>query len=233
MTPAHPLDNPIWNALNTGQAHLALGDHRARRFPAEIGPLSGIPDFNATNFDTLGELAGPGGIIVLFLEEARQVPRGWSMVREGPLVQMVQDQPRPDSTIPSHIAPNLRRLTAADAPAMLDLATLTEPGPFRDRTHELGCFWGIFDGERLLAMAGQRLSLPDYVEVSAVCTHPDARGHGYANILTALSCDEIRSRGKTPFLHAWAFNDAAIRVYERLGFRIRRNLHVAALRHEP
>lgn len=228
----HLLDNPIWNALNTEQAGIAHGGKLARSFPYEIGPLGGMEQFAPAPIEEMSTVAGPGGVIVLFLEDARPAPRGWSMVREGPLVQMVQRQPQPTTNVPAEIARELRRLSADDAPAMVELATLTEPGPFRRRTHELGCFWGIFEGPRLLAMAGQRLHLPGLVEVSAVCTHPDARGHGYANILIGLSCDEIRSRGETPFLHAWADNYSAIRIYERMGFSLRRKLYVVALRNE-
>jgi predicted GNAT family acetyltransferase len=112
------------------------------------------------------------------------------------------------------------------------LAELTEPGPFRERTIELGAFYGIFEKGRLLAMAGQRMHLPDSVEVSAVCTHPDARGRGYARKLIATVMDEINERGKTPFLHSFADNYSAIRVYERLGFTQRRTFQLAVLKNE-
>lgn len=226
------LDNPIWNALITEQASIARGGALARSFPQEIGPLSGTSEFASENMKELAATVGHGGVIVLFLPGPVATPQGWSMVREGPLVQMVQEHAQPVTVIPAEVAPHLRRLTDADAAQMVELATLTEPGPFRNRTHELGCFWGIFEGDRLLAMAGQRLHLPGMVEVSAVCTHPDARGRGFANILIGLSVDEIRSRNATPFLHAWADNYNAIRIYERMGFVLRKKLYVAALRNE-
>ena len=118
------------------------------------------------------------------------------------------------------------------SPAMIALAELTEPGPFRQRTIELGAFFGIFESGRLLAMAGQRLHLPDFVEVSAVCTHPDVRGRGYARMLIATVVDEIRERGKTAFLHSFSDNHSAIRVYESLGFTLRRSLHLAVLKND-
>ncbi len=126
----------------------------------------------------------------------------------------------------------MRRLTRTDVPAMVELAELTEPGPFRKRTIELGAFFGIFEAGRLLAMAGQRLHLPQYVEVSAVCTHPEARGKGYARTLIAEVSGEIRQRGKTPFLHSFADNYSAIRVYEALGFKLRRTMQLAVLRYD-
>jgi predicted GNAT family acetyltransferase len=126
----------------------------------------------------------------------------------------------------------LRPLTTQDVPAMVALAELTEPGPFRERTIELGAFYGIFENGRLLAMAGERTHLPDFVEVSAVCTHPDARGRGYARKLIATVMDEIHQRGKTPFLHSFADNDSAIRVYESLGFTERRTFELAVLKND-
>ena len=125
-----------------------------------------------------------------------------------------------------------RPLTTADVPEMVALAELTEPGPFRDRTIELGPFFGIFEAGRLVAMAGERMHLPRYVEVSAVCTHPDARGRGYARMLISIVMDEIRQRGKTPFLHSYADNESAIRVYRTLGFRQRRTFELAVLRND-
>ena len=115
---------------------------------------------------------------------------------------------------------------------MLELAELTEPGPFRKRTIELGEFHGIFDSGHLAAMAGQRLHLPHFVEVSAVCTHPDARGRGYARSLMSIVIQEILQREKIPFLHSFSDNYPAIRVYESLGFTLRRTLHLAVLKNE-
>ena len=119
----------------------------------------------------------------------------------------------------------------ADVPAMIELATLTEPGPFRERTIELGNFYGIFESDRLLAMAGQRMRVPGFVEVSAVCTHPDARGRGYAGMVMSEVIRDIIAEGATPFLHAFADNPA-VRLYERLGFTHRRSFQLAVIKRE-
>jgi ribosomal protein S18 acetylase RimI-like enzyme len=121
-----------------------------------------------------------------------------------------------------------RQLEAADAPAMVALAELTEPGPFRLRTIELGNFYGIFDGDRLVSMAGKRMHFPGFIEVSGVCTHPDFRGRGYAGALTQVIIDEIEQAGRTPFLHAWEGNPAQY-LYESLGFTLTRTFHLSAL----
>jgi ribosomal protein S18 acetylase RimI-like enzyme len=226
------LDDPIWTALNTSHAALALGGTLARRYPAHIGPLSGLADQSDAAFEELRALAGPGGVVVLFLQQPLQPRAGWTVVREGPLNQMVCITPPAEAPAALPPTATLRRLTTADSPAMVELATLTEPGPFREGTHELGGFYGIFEGGRLLSMAGQRMRVPGYVEVSAVCTHPDARGRGYARLLMLQVMADIRAEGLRPFLHSWAFNHAAIRVYTDLGFVLRHSMYVAALRND-
>lgn len=226
------LDNPIWNALSTAHAPLALGGALARRYPARIGPLTGLADQSPAAWDELDALAGSGDVVVVFLPAPFASRPGWTLLREGPLSQMVSLAPPAEAPAPLPAVATLRPLSAADAPAMVELATLTEPGPFREGTHELGGFYGVFEGDRLLSMAGQRTRMPGYVEVSAVCTHPDARGKGYARTLMLQVMRDIRNEGLTPFLHTWAFNEPAIRVYTDLGFVLRHSMHVAALRRD-
>jgi GNAT superfamily N-acetyltransferase len=226
------LDNPIWSSLATEHRALALGDDRARRFPADIGPLSGMPRQSFENYNALRSLARPGGVAVLFLREPPSPPPFFTLIRGGLIDQMIS--PAPVMIDSPGLPPDaqLRPLTNADVPAMLELTQLTEPGPFRERTHELGAFFGIFHSGRLVAMAGQRLHHPRHVEVSAVCTHPDARGRGYARILISTVADEIRGRGKTPILHTFADNHSAIRVYQGLGFTRSRTFHLAVLKND-
>ncbi|MGB6973309.1 MAG: GNAT family N-acetyltransferase [Terracidiphilus sp.] len=228
-----PLDNPIWHSLHTEHSHFAVDAGLARRYPAAIGPLSGMADVTPHSLESLHALAEPSGRLALFLEEPLADTPGWTLERAEIMCQMIASggaDSGTDLNLNQPGATPVRPLTAADVPQMLALTGLTNPGPFRERTHELGAFFGIFQGDRLVAMAGQRLHLPRCVEVSAVCTHPDVRGQGYARMLIAAAMREIRQRGKTPFLHVLASNHAAIRVYESLGFTLRCNLHLAVLR---
>jgi predicted GNAT family acetyltransferase len=152
-------------------------------------------------------------------------------LREALLAQMIWRGTQIDSPpLPSGVT--LRQLSSPDVPEMVALAELTEPGPFRERTNELGTFYGVFDSGRLVAMAGQRMSVPGFIEVSAVCTHPDARGKGFARTLLAVVVRDIIERRRTPFLHVLADNRSAIRVYESLGFQVRRTFHLAVLKRE-
>ena len=122
-------------------------------------------------------------------------------------------------------------LTAADAPEMLALATLTKPGPFALRTHELGDFIGIRSSEgQLAAMAGERMRAPGFTEVSAVCTHPDHLGHGYATSLMVEIMLRIITRGETPYLHVRSANQRAIDLYHRLGYIDRHLFQLTILR---
>jgi ribosomal protein S18 acetylase RimI-like enzyme len=234
------LTNPIWNALCTEHAAIAQGDDCARRYPHEIGPLAGIRDQSEECYASLRRLAGDYPVVLFSLDPIR-TPPGWNQLRDGSVVQMIRTS-RPDSNLasrslgtalPSRMRgeddPPMRLLTPADAPAMVALAELTEPGPFRLRTLELGNFYGIFHGDELVSMAGKRMHLPGFIEVSGVCTHPDARGRGYARRLMQIVMDEIESAGSTPFLHAWAGNPAC-RLYETLGFRLSREFHLGVLR---
>ena len=118
-------------------------------------------------------------------------------------------------------------LTPADAPAMLDLVAATQPGPFGRRTPLLGQYLGIHHDGRLVAMAGERLRLPGYVELSAICVHPEARGRGHAAALTGALMRRAVADGLVPFLHVRPENEAAVELYRRLGFATRRELVVS------
>ena len=224
------LDNPIWNALTTEHRQFSLGDGVARRYMAAIGPLSGIQDQSDEAYEALRGLAGSTGMIGLFLEQPYAPRRGWQLARDGRMVQMISLGAPDFGANPLPSGAVLRPLTTADIPQMVALAKLTEPGPFRERTSELGAFFGIFELGRLVAMSGQRMRLPGLVEISAVCTHPEARGRGYARATMIRAIGDAVGMGAVPFLHAFENNYAAIRVYEGLGFTLRRILHLAILK---
>ncbi|MBT9330905.1 GNAT family N-acetyltransferase [Paracidobacterium acidisoli] len=223
LTGNEALDNPIWHALSTEQQKLAAGNELAKRFPIDIAPLGALREQSAESYAALEDLASHDAV-ALFLDVEPAVPEGWEIVHRGEMYQMVCEAP-----VRVGMGAPIRDLMQADVPAMLALTKLTEPGPFRERTIGLGRYLGIFDGELLVAMAGERLHLTGFTEVSAVCTHPDHRGRGYGNALVAAVADGIQRRGEMPFLHVKTEN-AAVRVYERLGFGVRRQLHLAVVR---
>lgn len=225
----HPLDNVIWKALTTRHAKYAESFGQARRFMPEVSPLAGFHEPTQEGYESLAGLIGTGKTVGLFLESPYQPRPGWNLVVGVPMPQMVYERssvPLTQSSSDSEII----ELSAVDVPEMMELTALTKPGPFNRRTHELGTYLGIRRDGKLVAMAGERLKIPGCTEVSAVCTHPEHTGHGYARILMTGIMQRIRSRGETPFLHVREDNVRAIELYHRLGFTERVRLHLAVLR---
>lgn len=217
-----PLERPVWSALKTAQAGLARHHNKTARFLPDIGPLCGT---EARALDDLAPLITPGETLILLEEPAFLPPRGLVIEGQRACVQMVLER-LPEST---PLPPGVVGLTPDDADDMLPLATLTEPGPFREGTWRLGGFIGLREAGRLIAMAGERLRPAGYCEVSGICTHPQARGRGLARALTIAKLHEICARGETPFLHAYADNAGAIALYHQLGFVTRRTLDATRL----
>ncbi|WP_404710653.1 GNAT family N-acetyltransferase [Sphingomonas sp. MMS24-J13] len=215
----HPLDRPIWSALTTRQAHLATGDARALRIDPEIGLFAAAADRSPESLAALAALAPREGVIGLVEPDEPPVPPAMVMVSSALCHQMMAHDVDPR---PAHFP--IIPLTDDDAPAMLALATLTRPGPYFSRTHELGGFVGAKVDGRLVAMAGERMKPDGFTEVSGVCTHPDHRGHGYAAALMAHVTARILARGEIPFLHSYSDNAGAIALYEKMGFHLRRQV---------
>jgi ribosomal protein S18 acetylase RimI-like enzyme len=220
----HILDNPIWNSLSTLHAHFAEGDELAKRYPMEVTLLAGMGEPTARAYASLAKTLERAGA-ALFLDQPPQIPAGWITVHAAPLVQMVCEEPNlAQDGFPAE------KLTPADVPEMVALAELTKPGPFGTRTRELGEYLGIRQSQRLVAMAGERLHLPGYTEVSAVCTDPQFQGRGYARELMSILMRKIIQRGETPILHVREENVWAIHLYQKLGFRTRRLIHFVIVR---
>ena len=221
----HPLDRPVWSALTTRQVALAEGGPRAFRFAPEYGIFAAAADASAASLAALAALVPTGGQVAIVETEADPPMTRAEVVSTAVLWQMIAPAiataPDPDFTIVP--------LTDADAPQMLALATLTRPGPFFTRTHQLGDFLGVKQGGRLLAMAGERMKLTGFTEVSGVCTDPDHRGRGYAGALMRVVAARILARGETPFLHSYAHNTGAIALYQSLGFSLRQKMIMTLL----
>ena len=224
----NPLKNVIWQALTTRQVHFAEACGSARRFMREVTALCAFEQCDDEGYGSLAELTGSGGTAAIFLDEPYEQHLHWEYVTGAPLLQMIAENGHADANVPPDSS--IVELNTEDSPEMLELTALTKPGPFGPRTHELGYYIGIRNGGRLIAMAGERLKVPGYTEVSAVCTHPDHLGKGYAGTLMKQVMRCIRQRGETPFLHVRADNARAIALYERLGFRTNWEGHFAVLR---
>ncbi|MCW2540094.1 MAG: hypothetical protein JWN95_1819 [Frankiales bacterium] len=221
---SHPLDNPAYTSLTGPHAHFAERRGNAVRYPVDVSPFVALPDDpDAQDWADIATLVGPGAVVPL-AGVGVPPPAGWEIVMRGEGVQLVDDgiaAAHDDEAI---------RLTAADVPEMLALVERTKPGPFLPRTIELGTYLGIRRQGKLIAMAGERLHPPGWTEISAVCTDADYRGEGLATRLVHAVAYGIRQRGDKPFLHAARDNTNAIRLYESLGFRLRRTATFQAAR---
>jgi ribosomal protein S18 acetylase RimI-like enzyme len=207
------LDNAVWHSLRTGHHDFAEVAGLAARYDPDISVFAALADDRGGGWDDFAQLLGTGSG-ALFRPNPPATPPGWQALAEGQGHQMVLGE-----LVATDAPEGTRTLGRRDVAEMLALVELTRPGPFCVRTVELGGYVGVFDGRTLVAMAGQRLAPPGFREISAVCTHPDFRGHGLAAGLTALVTRQILERGERPFLHHAAENHPARRVYEALGFR--------------
>lgn len=223
----HPLDNASWHALTGPQRAFARLGERAGRYHPQISPIAAVADESDASFADLARVVRPGEAIAIASE--RLLPeREWEPLMTVELGQWMQDGPVADGAVDG-----IERLGERDKEAMFALARLADPGPFELETWQLGTYLGIRADGQLVAMAGERMRLPGFIEVSAVATRPGYEGRGYASKLVRALLAAQHAAGEVPFLHVRVGSPserAATRVYEKLGFRLRRNLPFRAAR---
>lgn len=215
------LDNPIWHALNSHHRHLAIRGKIAARYQPETLMAAAMSEYDIAELADLGNLVEINEIIGVMGTSAQAVP-DWEIVQTFQVPQMICTELKPTEPV------NAVHLTSEDVPDMLALVALAQPGPFLPRTIEMGQYLGIRQDGQLVAMAGERLHLTGFCEISAVCTHPDYRGRGYGGALTTTVANAIIARSEVPFLHV--VNEVAARLYEKLGFRFRKEIPVTVLK---
>ena len=223
--PTHPeLDNPFWSSLASVHRDLALRSGDAARYPSAYAPFLGVADARAAVTADLEALVAPGESVYL-LGVAPNPPVHWTLEAFRPLAQMVCGQPLAEVAGPEAI-----ELSAAHRADVLALTALVYPHYFRERTMDMGRYFGIYQDGRLAAMIGERLGTDSAREMSAICTHPDFAGLGYARRLTAMLTNDTLRQGRLPFLHVSHENPRAKQLYERIGFRLRRDIPFWSLR---
>jgi ribosomal protein S18 acetylase RimI-like enzyme len=218
-----PLDNPVWSALTGPHATVAQSAGSAVRYPAELAPFAALAD--DPDETAWVDAAGlPGSDFMVVVGSQPSPPPNWRIRRHIPVLQMVADR------LEAAPEPEAIGLGPRDVPEMLDLVERTRPGPFQPRTIELGDYIGIRREGSLIAMAGERIRMPGWTEVSAVCTDPSARGTGLAGRLVRAVVASVRARGDEALLHVASTNSDAIRLYRSLGFVERREFDFLLVR---
>lgn len=222
----HPLDNPARASLLGHHSHLALRQGGVLRYQPDVTPFIALPDEpDDDTWRDAAALLGPGAVLPVAGYDG-EPPAGWTLLSRDQGVQLVDD----DGAVAAAPDDEAVVLGPRDVPEMLALVSRTRPGPFLPRTIVLGTYLGLRRDGELIAMAGERLHPPGWTEISAVCTDPAYRGQGLATRLVHAIAAIIRDRGETPFMHAAGSNTNAIRLYEQLGFRLRRRVTFTALR---
>lgn len=217
----HVLDNPAWNALISGNEQLSYGNGQVRFFDKGVSPFAAFKENTADSFRLLYEMLPHNGPVLFVTPVETEIPATWKVLQLIKGLQMVYDVVKTQDEMQIELVP----LTDKHVPQMLALAKLTNPGPFAEKTIDFGHYQGVFENDKLVAMAGQRLHVFNYAEVSAVCTHPDHTGKGYARQLLLYHINRIKAASGIPFLHVRYDNERAIKVYENLGFSTRREVY--------
>lgn len=218
----HPLDYPAWNALISGNKNLSLGNEHVKYFHEEVAPFVGLSEQNHYEFEYLYNIIPPKRRMIIIISKEIEIPKPWVLTKYIKALQMVHTQDAP----PVHTAAEIIPLQVKDVPQMLELTALTSPGPFMMRTIEFGNYEGIFNNGELVSLAGQRMHPSQYVEISAVCTHPDYHGKGYAGQLIQSQIRNIKANSGVPFLHVEDSNIRAISLYKKLGFEVREEMNI-------
>ncbi len=213
----HPLDNPIYNALISGHQIYAKGTEQANYYEQDIASFAGLKDNSEADFEALYQNSPEASVFVVFTPSPLTLPKNWKLLTHIDMFQMVYEP----KTIPVGVDGGFTELNEFHVPEITALVALTQPGPFKPRTIVLGNYTGIYHEDQLVAMAGHRFNPTPYVEVSAVCTHPDHLGKGYAYQLLREQIKRILEKAETPFLHVRNDNHGAVKLYQKLGFHVR------------
>jgi len=213
------LDNPFFAALAGIHRDIALRRGDVVRYPADVAPFLGVAHAGVEVGDAFDALVPDGDETLLLGVAPARMPRGWALEPFADLAQMVRGEP-----LEPVDGPDILELGERHRGDVLALTALVYPHYFRPRTMQLGRYFGIYEGGRLAAMIGERLGTPAAREMSAICTHPDSIGRGHARRLTAFLVNDTLAQGRLPFLHVSHANTRAKQLYERSGWRMRRDI---------
>ncbi len=222
----HTLDNPVWYSLSETHQEFALDYGDIKFYQPDISPFGGF-----TKTDTIPDHINEYARLVdnfFIVGEKPALSHKVKMKKELVCLQMIID-----NKIDSAAIDEIKKLDGEYSDALYNLVNLVQPGYFKRKTELLGDYYGILKNDQLVAVTGERMKMHDYTEVSAVVTHPDHTGKGYAKQLVAYTVNKIFNENKTPCLHVAEINTGAIKLYEKLGFKTRRKISFWNIIKEP
>jgi GNAT superfamily N-acetyltransferase len=216
-TEINKLDNPVWYSLTENHQEFAIDYGNTKFYHPDYGPFGGFKNLENTaiaireysalidNFFVVGEKPAIDGSV--------------KIAKELICLQMILNE-----KIELPIDTEIVKLTKDHNEILRNLVNLVQPGYFKNKTLLLGDYYGIFKNNQLIAITGERMKMKAFTEVSAIITHPDHTGKGYAKQLITHVVNAIFDQGKIPFLHVAEHNIGAIALYEKLGFKTRRKM---------
>jgi predicted GNAT family acetyltransferase len=219
--------NPVWHALQTKHRRFAMSAGDACRYPADVAPFAAVAAPSSIALQQLHSLLEPGESVWLIGESYPHVPELSFEETLGCLQMLLPEEVIPPDPTSDH-AMEVARLSDVNASEMVALTDIAFPGFFRQRTCEMGSYYGVRSGLRsdgeLIAMGGERLMLDGYSEISGVCTHPAHRGKGLAASLIWQLVRNHRRDGLVSWLHVGSANHRAVELYRRVGFKVVREV---------
>jgi GNAT superfamily N-acetyltransferase len=212
------LDNPGWHALQTTHRQFAAGTDAIQRYPADVLRIAACARPSIANLHAIEPWVSPGEKVFI-VGDIPPLPENWTNYINIDCTQMVCPKLK---SIAVKEQVTIQLLKGDDHEEMIALINLVQPGFFFKNTYQLGDYFGIRKDGKLVAVAGERLKMTGLTEVSAVVTHPDYTGRGYAQQLVYHVSVKNFEEGNTPFLHLLTTNERAKKVYELVGFEERR-----------
>ena len=211
------LDNPVWFSLSETHQNFGVDYGSVKFYYPDYCPFGGFEkgDAIAKSIDEYSKMVDNFFIVGEKPELSNLLKLNKELVCLQMIVYDAIDIPTKDKIV---------KLTDQHIDALYELVNLVQPGYFKRKTALLGNYYGIFKNDVLVAVTGERMQMNDFVEVSAVVTHPNHTGKGYAKQLVVHTVNEIFKQNKTPYLHVIEDNRRAIQLYEKLGFTIRRKI---------
>ncbi|WP_417938729.1 GNAT family N-acetyltransferase [Flavobacterium sp. ZB4R12] len=211
------LDNPVWFSLSETHQSFAVDYDRIKFYHPDYCPFGGFEKGNAISKSIDEYSTKVDNFFVV--GEKPELSNLLKLNKEVICLQMIVYNP-----IDIAINEQIVKLTDEHIDALYELVNLVQPGYFKRKTALLGNYYGIFKNDELVAVTGERMQMNNFVEVSAVVTHHNHTGKGYAKQLVVHTVNEIFKQNKTPYLHVIEDNSGAIQLYEKLGFEIRRKI---------